>query len=179
MTATNHLGDIYTIPGFWDEAMCRTCIEATEASGYFPDTVETDNAKDNTESRTNYRVIFTSSELADGIWQGLNEVALPAIAGFTPYGINPSFRFYKYLPGQSFNRHIDRGIEISDDEKSCCSLLIYLNDGFSGGETVFDSIALQPATGTAVIFPHKLEHAGAEVTNGVKYILRTDVIYRR
>ena len=55
-----------------------------------------------------------------------------------------------------------------------------------GGRTrlcVFDdrfvdrSIDVQPDTGAAFVFDHKILHAGLPVTSGVKYALRTDVMF--
>lgn len=171
--------NIFACDAFWDEDMCQACIDATEASGYFPQAAETDNSQDNKESRTNYRVIFTSNELADAIWTMLSGFSLPVVQNFTPCGINESFRFYKYLPGQAFEKHIDRGLEKNEKEASFFSILIYLNTGFEGGQTVFDNAVIEPAVGKLVVFPHNLLHAGAMVQTGVKYILRTDIMYRR
>jgi len=68
--------------------------------------------------------------------------------------------------------------------------MIYLNsatEGFEGGATVFlDSISKQPThsivpkEGTALIFlQDEMLHFGEKVTNGTKYIMRTDIMYLR
>ena len=67
----------------------------------------------------------------------------------------------------------------SDDEFSQFTLMVYLNDDLQGGETTFTRLSIKPETGTALLFFHQIEHAGAPVTTGVKYVLRTDVMYRR
>jgi hypothetical protein len=36
---------------------------------------------------------------------------------------------------------------------------------------------LQPATGAAVLFQHKVRHEGCEVRSGQKYAMRTEVLY--
>jgi prolyl 4-hydroxylase len=94
-------------------------------------------------------------------------------------GINEGFRFYKYLTEQEFKTHQDVDFEKSGNEKSFYSLLIYLNDNFKGGETTFENISIKPIAGSALIFPHVLFHSGAKVTQGIKYVLRSDIMYKK
>jgi len=65
--------------------------------------------------------------------------------------------------------------------------MIYLNDDFEGGSTIFQVESLPggllrvaPKTGMALLFRHDdvLLHSGELVTRGKKYVLRTDVMYR-
>ena len=50
-----------------------------------------------------------------------------------------------------------------------------------GGETWFPyrGVRFQPAVGRALFFEHQQLHEGVMVYAGVKYALRTDVMYRR
>ncbi|KAJ7220677.1 hypothetical protein GGX14DRAFT_431684 [Mycena pura] len=72
------------------------------------------------------------------------------------------------------------------------TFLIYLNDDFDGGCTTFflpaaeagvvDARPVRPRTGTVCVFPHgaakgSLLHEGSGVTQGAKYIIRTEVLY--
>ena len=57
--------------------------------------------------------------------------------------------------------------------------MIYLNEDMIGGETKFNHHSIKPATGKALIFKHELVHEGSKVIKGIKYVLRTDVMYRR
>ena len=71
------------------------------------------------------------------------------------------------------------------------TLLIYLNEGYSGGDTVFSeyeygegavtvhSKRVTPQTGLILIFRHELKHEGEELVKGRKYVLRTDVMYAK
>ena len=60
------------------------------------------------------------------------------------------------------------------------TLIVYLNDDFEGGETDFDlGVCVDPRPGTALLFQHFLLHEGCKVTAGMKYVLRSDVMYRR
>ncbi len=56
--------------------------------------------------------------------------------------------------------------------------MVYLNDDFTGGSTDFGWESVVPRQGMALVFPHRLRHQGSAVVNGVKYVLRTDVMYR-
>ena len=49
-----------------------------------------------------------------------------------------------------------------------------------GGETSFLELgeAIEPRTGNALLFQHPLLHEGSVLRAGLKYVLRTDVMYR-
>ena len=75
---------------------------------------------------------------------------------------------------------------VNDMIKSYLTCLIYLNDDFEGGETRFYlpsgcARGLVPKTGSIAIFPQgntaSLIHEGTKVTQGTKYVVRTDVLY--
>ena len=62
------------------------------------------------------------------------------------------------------------------------SYLIYLSEDFEGGETTFftePEVAIKPQIGWGLLFQHSLIHEGSEVTAGVKYVARTDLMYRK
>jgi len=128
--------------------------------------------------RNNERVDFESAELAKQWWIKLSDSNLPVINGMNAIGISSRFRFYKYTPGQKFNMHKD-GRQTIEDKTTLLTLLVYLNDGYSGGSTKFrqDDIEVLPSVGKALIFDHHLWHQGVEVQTGVKYVLRTDIIF--
>lgn len=48
-----------------------------------------------------------------------------------------------------------------------------------GGATRFETLALEGQSGMALIFEHGLIHEGGEVSQGLKYVLRSDVMYGR
>ncbi|MCA9071814.1 MAG: 2OG-Fe(II) oxygenase, partial [Planctomycetaceae bacterium] len=82
-------------------------------------------------------------------------------------------------PGEQFRRHEDFAHEWNDRRRTFLTVLIYLNQEFTGGETWFEeeNLTVTPQTGTATIFPHELIHAGCPVVTGIKYALRSDVIF--
>jgi hypothetical protein len=55
--------------------------------------------------------------------------------------------------------------------------MIYLNDTYKGGATRFETFALEGQAGMALVFDHGLIHEGGEVSEGLKYVLRSDVMY--
>jgi hypothetical protein len=63
--------------------------------------------------------------------------------------------------------------------------MVYLSEVEEGGETNFYrtgralQFAVRPSPGKALVFDHRWLHEGAAVRKGRKYVLRTDVMYRR
>ena len=106
--------------------------------------------------------------------------------GSTAVGVNERIRFYRYDPGQQFDWHTDGFFRRDELEQSRLTFMVYLNDGFAGGETSFSGdgctprfadFSVTPSTGLALFFTHMLPHKGQPVTEGRKYVLRTDVMY--
>ena len=70
-----------------------------------------------------------------------------------------------------------------DGERSQLTVMVYLNDDFTGGATRFYHLdrtvrlSVQPERGTALVFVHRQLHEGSAVESGRKYVLRTDVMY--
>lgn len=127
--------------------------------------------------RNNERLVLDDAERASA----LGERALPWIPeqlGFwRALGVNERLRIYRYGPGQQFDWHRDGSFERANGERSLVTFMVYLNDGFQGGATAFDSLKVQPERGKALFFLHELRHKGEVVESGRKYALRTDVMY--
>jgi prolyl 4-hydroxylase len=92
-------------------------------------------------------------------------------------GLNELFRVYKYQEGQEFKRHRDQSYIRSNGEASYYTFMIYLNQDYEGGETVFGDLSIEPKQGMALVFLHNLEHEGSPVKRGIKYVLRSDVMF--
>lgn len=105
------------------------------------------------------------------------------------HGLNPRFRYCCYRPQQYFRRHQDGVFHAEADVQSKLTFLLYLNDAeeFTGGHTLFYADAFSPEPtaryaprrGDVLVFHHKLWHEGELITAGEKYILRSDLLYRR
>jgi prolyl 4-hydroxylase len=169
---------IWSITDFWDNEYCDLFVEESEAAGYTP--AKKDRSIDASDfSRTNSIMRSNSEKLANQIWEDIKKFVPNTIEGFEANGINSYFRFYKYSKGEYFQKHKDCSTIISTSEKSFFSLLIYLNENYTGGATLFDDTIIKPEKGKAVIFPHELSHSGQQITDGEKYILRSDIMYRK
>jgi len=96
--------------------------------------------------------------------------------------------------GVFFYRHHD-GDYVREDlsERSFYTMMLYLNDDFEGGSTNFlDETGpknekgeynithkIQPQPGMALVFDHRTLHEGDAVKNGKKYIMRSDILFKR
>ncbi len=179
MNVIQHTPHIWTVPGFWDRMACFEMIQRSEALGFEEAKVNTGRgARVVKDVRNNDRVLFTDEALAGKLWDEARTFVPARIGDSSAIGLNEMFRFYRYTPGQQFRKHRDESFIRNDSEASYYTFMIYLNDGFGGGATTFNDVAIRPAAGTALIFLHDLEHSGDPVTSGKKYVLRTDVMYR-
>ncbi|KAJ1982059.1 hypothetical protein H4R35_000452 [Dimargaris xerosporica] len=121
-------------------------------------------------------------------------------------GLNANLRLYRYAPGQRFEQHYDDSVTDVRGRTSEFTLLIYLNAPGTdplhvlagppaarpvdpvkaGGQTVFYAnqgqlrVPIAPQQGMALLHRHGahcLVHEGLAVHHGVKYILRSDVMF--
>ncbi len=129
--------------------------------------------------RDNDRTAIEDSNLADALWNRIKFLVPGELDGKRVIGLNERLRFYRYTAGQSFSPHTDGYYLRDNGERSLLTLLLNLNDNFSGGETRFleTEQLITPQQGQAMIFSHELWHEGLPVTAGYKYVLRTDVMY--
>lgn len=183
--------DVYTVAGILTPDECAAYIEQSEGQGYGDAPITTMFGPVHApEIRNNERVMIDTPEVADALWQRLAEFAQPKWDRWTVEGLNERLRFYRYDVGQQFDWHYDGYFQRPTGERSLFTLMIYLNDGFEGGETSFgpfepshgnraaNGLKIQPQTGMALFFQHHKLHKGEPVTKGRKYVLRTDVMYR-
>ena len=133
------------------------------------------------EIRNNTRVIFDNQGFAETLFERVR-ARLPAkVSGMRAVGANERFRCYKYEVGQRFTPHYDGAFFRDALERSLLTFMVYLNEGFEGGATNMLDLheAVTPKRGRALLFQHAILHEGATVTAGVKYVLRSDIMYRR
>jgi len=115
--------------------------------------------------------------------------------------INTYFRLCKYHFGGHFAPHFDSDFIVDPmDHRSLKTLMIYLNGDYDGGETQFcNDHALffdctknlycapdemvhtrwKPSKGDCILFDHRLLHEGSMVSSGEKYIMRSEVMYKK
>ncbi len=130
---------------------------------------------------------------------------------YSPIGVNEHMRFYKYDPGQCILKHDDYRMSRfrydSENDKyyqqmTFLTLLVYLNEDFEYGRTMFWSkyadgvtkghcrflrnidtedadLIIKPVMGMGLISDHVIQHQGEAPRKGTKYILRTDIVHEK
>ncbi len=130
--------------------------------------------------RNNDRLMIFNKYMAEDLFQRVKKFLPEKVGIYNLFGFNEMFRIYKYTEGQLFRMHRDGSYERNEDEVSFYTFLIYLNDDFEGGETEFENLfTVTPKKGSALVFYHPLRHEGKTLINGLKYVLRTDVMYSK
>ena len=178
---------------------CEQLIAITEAQGYEKALVNVGGGRQMAidDVRKSGRCMIDAPEAAELIWKRVAPL-LPAEKGregheWRAVGLNERLRFLKYTPGDYFAPHRDgryarTAKEPGAGEAGDCSamtLMLYLNAPKLGGETNFldaeESLvtAVAPKPGLMLAFDHELRHEGALLKAGVKYCVRTDVMYRK
>jgi prolyl 4-hydroxylase len=171
--------EVFVIENFYNKEECHRCIEWSEQQGYEEAKVNIHGQQVMMKNiRNNSRVMFKDETLATGIFEKIKPFVPQQIGLAKLLGLNELFRFYKYEPGQQFKRHRDGSYQRNEKEFSLLTLLIYLNEAFEGGATSFTEAVYQPTTGAAMVFPHFVLHQGDALVSGVKYVLRTDIMYQ-
>lgn len=168
---------VFVIHDFLSPEECRDYIRIGEGIGFTDAPITTHRGFEmRKDIRNNTRVIMDNVTLAAQLWERAAPM-IPEFRGRTPIGLNERFRFYRYEPGQRFAPHFDGAFERENGERSEYSFLIYLNDDFQGGHTLFPHLDVNPVAGSVLAFQHLQLHEGAVIKSGVKYVLRTDVMY--
>jgi predicted 2-oxoglutarate/Fe(II)-dependent dioxygenase YbiX len=191
------LGYCVVIDDFLSAAECEAYIDRAETTGF-----QSASPDYPPSYRNNDRVVVDDTALAATLFQRLETVA-SSDSGFIcsrttdnwfMESVNTRMRFCRYTNDQQFNIHQDGVHHRTPDWRSMLTFMIYLNDGseFSGGDTLFYAHAprtnpdtqpviarVRPKKGTLILFDHGIWHAGETVTDGTKYIMRSDVLFRR
>ena len=172
---------LFTVPGFLSLAECQSFIARIEAAHPTLAPLSTVRGPEfRPHVSNNSRVILDDLQLAAALYARIAPHIPSRLLRMQACGVNERFRCYRYEPGQRFALHSDGTFVRSPHERSLLTFLIYLNDDFCGGETAFpeQGEVIVPTTGTALLFQHRLLHEGRRVESGVKYVLRSDIMYR-
>jgi predicted 2-oxoglutarate/Fe(II)-dependent dioxygenase YbiX len=188
--------DAVKIDGVLTPDDCARWIEAAERAEF------TKSGDREIFSGNRLRTVLTDQDAADAVWQQIKPhvtkrrthrgkdgnhsyggVGAIPDGEYEPFGVSPMFRFSKYVSGGSFGWHVDTCYAKGPHEVGMDTLLLYLNDDYVGGETVLkllpETVVMTPKTGSALAFYHFQTHAGMEVQRGMKYLVRTEVLYRK
>lgn len=185
--------EIYFVHHVFTDDECAALLSKSEEYGYG----YTNYPK---RYRGNLRLITVDPEFTDAVWKRLQPFIPVNVTEkgveCKVVGLNDHWRLAKYFPGDRFASHVD-GIYKDDknNQKSMFTVNIYMNSGFSGGNTAFlfntadddeksqENVVYEviPQTGLCLLFRQPPEqyylHEGLELTSGVKYLFRTDVMY--
>jgi prolyl 4-hydroxylase len=164
---------LWVVENIYTETECRDFIDFIERSS---PTLATNNPM----YRDQDRVITDNPEIAGELFRRLRPHLPEQIDALKLVGLNERLRMYRYRAGQRFEPHMDHWYRPSENQVTLHTILVYFNDDFEGGETRFQEQIQQtiiPKPGMVAIFQHKIRHEGCPVRRGVKYAMRTDVIY--
>ena len=155
------------------------------------------------EVRDTWRIIVDCDDFASWLFDCIKD-QLPGQLedGSRLVGRNSYLRCLCYTPGQYFESHIDNCMKLSDGRFSYATVQIYLNtlSESNGGATTFCPVCLnrlcndqdsgaccrevvnakvQPCAGSVLMFSQDLRHEGSLLKGGVKYVIRTEAMYKR
>lgn len=175
---------LFVVRSFFSDEECAHHIAVSEKAGYRDAPITTAGGFVMRKGiRNNERVMIDDPALAAALGERARSFLPREWFGWELVGLNERFRYYRYDPGQYFARHTDGYFERVNGERSHFTFMVYLNDGFEGGATAFfpsrETRYVQPERGMALVFYHRQVHEGQTVVRGRKYVLRSDVLYRK
>jgi hypothetical protein len=173
---------IWTVENFFTPEECQERIDFAESIGFgdAPINVGFGAEKIVNNVRNNDRAMVDDEDKAFLLWQKAKEHLPKTIQNRAAIGLNERLRFYRYEKTQKFSWHFDGSFVRPNGEQSLLTFMVYLNEDFLGGETVFVGsrrTEIVPKTGLMLAFNHRIFHEGSVVREGKKYVLRSDVMF--
>lgn len=185
------------LPAILSPQECTTLIEHAERHGFAKASLYTDHTgtEHYSDIRKSKRTMIDSREFVDELWKRIAHVvpstwdgAQLHIANGTSSPLNERLRILKYdTRGDEFRPHADGNYTSSRDGVDSISritILIYLNVGYTGAFTHFLAddyttwIPIIPTVGGVTLQDQSLVHCVPPLVSGVKYVVRTEVMYR-
>ena len=174
---------VITLEGLLSAAECTALVERIEAAGPTAAPVTTSRGFVlMPDVRNNTRVMFDDPALAALLFERVRPHVPEVLEEhWRLCGANERLRCYRYAPGEYFAPHFDGAFVRDERERSLLTFMVYLSDCEEGGHTRFSDLELdvRPSPGRALLFNHRLRHEGATVLKGLKYVERSDLMYRR
>jgi hypothetical protein len=177
---------VWVIHEYATPERCQELIALAEAAGFGDAPITTSFGPVlSKKHRSNTRVMIDDPALAAQLYEQGRPLLPGRVGRWEIVGFNERFRFYRYDVAERFAPHLDGAFQRDNGETSQLTFMVYLNEGFTGGETNFFDwkhelrLSVKPEIGKALVFVHQQLHEGAWVVEGRKYVLRTDVMYRR
>lgn len=226
---TEHVPDrIHSIKNVLSKKECEKLIEEAEKKTFNPSPPSGGGhgQTPRTGARTSQFCVIDNKPLADELYSRLKKYIPKDLRSikevpymnsvtkgdeFYPVGVNEHLRYYKYDPGQYILKHddyrmsrfrYDSSKEKYYEQMSFLTVVIYLNEDFKDGRTLFwtkyattgttghcrfirdvefeeSDLQISPETGKAVIHDHMVQHEGESPQKSIKYILRTDIMHEK
>ena len=188
-----HNGRLLSIEHVFSPAECERLVAAAEEFGFG----KTNYPK---SYRGNLRLITVDVSLAAAMWSRLQALVPSTVEldgdEWRATGLNECWRLAKYHPGDRFGVHCDACFQRTPSEISMFTVNVYMNAVADGGATRFYAerekrdgkasepvMVVTPEPGLGVIFRQPpgehLLHDGEALGSGLKYLFRTDIMYRR
>jgi hypothetical protein len=186
----------FTLDRMLSEEECKTLIDTSECQGY------KDLQSYRKEYRGNQRVVLYDPKSAKILFERVKKYLPKTVVEcsgnvWTLKELNPMIRFGKYNPDDAFAAHKDSGFN-ELGTKAMLTVMFYLstvdNSQQVGGRTrmltlnktcrksedenceILDMV--EPKEGKCIIFnQYSIYHDGEKVKEGLKYIMRTDIMY--
>jgi hypothetical protein len=162
---------------------CKALIDMAETEGFVQASLYTDilGNEHYSDTRKSQRCIIDSETFATDLCNRIRSFIPDHMSGKPFVGINERLRILKYLPGDEFKPHVDGKYVSPSGAISQITILIYLNHGYRGGYTCFHGdtwIPIEPDTGMVVLQDQDLLHGVPPLEEGIKYAIRTEVMYQ-
>lgn len=163
---------------------CKKIIELFENNYIHSERISNGGTPNFTQLNVNQYVNNLVSPLSGTILSHLNEYKKhhnQFSCFFPPKICLEEFRIKCY--NSEWEDKFDLHVDVTDKNSSIrfLSFLYYLNEDFSGGETLFplQKFAMKPKSGSLLIFPPTWQypHIGKQVRSGKKYIMSTYLHY--
>ncbi|MGA3038751.1 MAG: 2OG-Fe(II) oxygenase [Vulcanimicrobiaceae bacterium] len=101
----------------------------------------------------------------------LEQITRPLADALAPGSTLQEVQLVRYTPGGKYVDHRDG--PTPGAQRRVLSIVAYLNDRFTGGETTFSelNVSVAPLTGTVIVFPPEYLHRADPVLRGKKYVI--------
>ncbi|KAF8940382.1 hypothetical protein EDD21DRAFT_118257 [Dissophora ornata] len=186
----------FTVQNILSPEECVELIKRSEQTGYEVALVNMGNMGPGVHIpgyRDGKRILIDDVDVTAELFKRVKHYLPPVFERCPVHSMNERLRFLKYLPGDKFAQHKDGVFVRMDGSGHMTKLTIqfYLNEDCGGGETTFldesmrraeryvdgKKLAVPPRVGQILVFQHDLLHEGSKVTEGVKYVIRNDILY--
>lgn len=184
-------GHVFVSRNFLSKQTCQALIQMAESSGEMehvahPATRHIANRECGRWQQTDKDAARLLFQRTLPILTRMNLDCFPS--DYQPVACNSNLRLYKYEKTMSFGKHYDGSHTVEEGETEI-TVLVYLSDDCVGGATRFyppthqkSSVAFEPEEGAILLHIHGdqcLQHEADPVVSGIKYVLRTDVVYAK